>query len=201
MDYLVFNLSAPQLHSLAEAALLSAEERAQAEKRGSMYVLTRCLLRRELARRLGCGAQELRFRTNEHGKPECVGSAIHFNISHSGDCLAIAFDGAPIGIDVEQERTRPRLEALASRIMCAEQLAAFRQRGCQQAEFYGCWCAAEALVKQAGSTVWRATEHPFCYEQGRILLPPGSPLSVHSFTPMPGYHGAVARITPHYRNI
>ncbi len=192
MDYLICNLADAHLRPLADSSLLSEEERAAAATRGERYVLTRCLLRRELARRLGCPAQDIRFRLGEHGKPECEGTPLHFNISHSGDCFAMAFDAAPIGIDVERERPRARLEALAARIMSPAQLAAFRERGCERAEFFACWCAAEALVKQAGSSIWLATEHPFLYEHGRIRLPESSPLQLRLFSPMPGYCGAVA---------
>ncbi len=192
MDYLIYNLADAHLRSMADPACLSTEERSMAEKRGERYVLTRSLLRHELARRLGGSPGGIRFRHSEHGKPECEG--IHFNISHSGECFAMAFDTAPIGIDVERIRPRARLDALAARIMCPEQLAAFRVRGCRLEEFYTCWCAAEALVKQAAGSIWQATQHPFLCEQGRIRLvdeQKASSTTIHGFTPMPGYCAAV----------
>ncbi len=196
MDYLIYNLAAPHLHTLADATLLSEGERATAVARGERYILTRSLLRRELARRLGCSPQELQFRTGEHGKPECAGSPIHFNISHSGDCFAMAFDHNPIGIDVERIRPHRHIEALARRIMCPEQLAAFCERGCPLEEFYACWCAAEALVKQAGSSIWQAKDRPFLYEQGYFRLTSAPVLALTPFSPMPGYAGAIARLSP-----
>ncbi len=197
MDYLIYNLADPALGTHADPALLSEEECSAAARRGARYVLTRCLLRRELARRLDCAPQELRFRRGEQGKPECVDSPIHFNISHSGDCFAMAFDSAPIGIDVERVRPRRRLDALARRIMGDDQLAAFCERGCPVEEFYTCWCAAEALVKHAGSSIWQAKEKPFRYVHGRLILPEDSPLDLRAFTPLPGYAGAVAYSPPH----
>ncbi len=201
MDYLIYNLGDPHLSPLADATLLSEEERRTAKRRGSRYLLTRCLLRRELARRLKAEPQDLCFRIGERGKPVCEGSPIHFNISHSGDCFAMAFDASPIGIDVERERPRRHMEALAARLMCPEQLAAFRSRGCPQEEFYNCWCAAEAIVKQAGGSIWQAKDTPFQYEHGRIQLPQGSALSVRLFIPMPGYRGAIAGLNPTSPNI
>ncbi len=197
MDYLIYNLADAHLHAQADATLLSEDERAAAQKRGERYLITRCLLRRELARRLGMAPQDIRFRYSEQGKPECANAPVplHFNISHSGDCLALAFDSqAPIGVDVEQLRPRARLAELAERIMCLEQLAAFRERGCPQEEFFTCWCAAEALVKQAASSIWQAKEIPFVCENGRIRLlgDAAAGLCVRPFTPMPGYAGAVA---------
>ncbi len=191
MDYLIYNLADSYLSEHADTSLLSEAERATAATRGERYILTRCLLRRELARRLGCTPQELRFRVGEHGKPECEGCPIHFNISHSGDCFAMAFDAAPVGIDVECIRPHARMKALAARIMCPEQLSAFHERGCPAEEFHACWCTAEALVKQSGSTIWRAKDTAFVFEHDRIRLPAASGLSVRLFTPLPGYAGAV----------
>ncbi len=195
MDYLIHNLTDTHLSALADASLLSEKERAVAQKCGERYVLTRSLLRRELARRLNREPQDIRFRYSEQGKPACEG--IHFNISHSGDCFAMAFDACPIGIDVERIRPRTRMEALARRIMSPEQLAAYCERGCPIDEFYACWCTAEALVKQAAGSIWQAKDAPFLYEHGHIrLLDESAPArKVQLFTPMPGYQGAVA-----YRN-
>ena len=190
MDYLAYKLSDPALRQLAHPALLAEDERAAARKRGERYLLTRCLLRRELARRQGVAPQDLRFSYGAQGKPACEG--IEFNLSHSGDRLALAFDRRPVGIDIERVRPRPRLDALAARIMCPAQLDAFRSRGCPVDEFYACWCAAEALVKQAGTSIWQAADFPFAYEGGRIRpLRAGMP-ALLPFSPAPGYAGAVA---------
>ncbi len=204
MDYLIYNLTESHLQELADAALLSADERETAARRGGHYLLTRCLLRRELARRLGGTPEGIRFRYSEKGKPECDG--IHFNLSHSGDYLAIAFDSAPVGIDIERVRPRPRLEALARRIMCPQQLAAFRERGCPLEEFHACWCATEAWVKQAAGSIWQAADYPLLCEHGsiRTLPTPGggdSPQpTIQLFTPAPGYQGAVATFCPMSRD-
>ncbi len=192
MDYLIYNLADTQVQALADATLLSDEERRTAERRGEGYILTRSLLRRELARRLDCSPQDIRLRLGEHGKPECADAALHFNLSHSGDYLALAFDAAPIGIDVERMRPLPRLEALAARIMPAGQLAAFRSRACPPEEFFACWCAAEALVKQAGVSIWQAAQYPYRYEKERIRLPEDERRAVRLFRPAPGYMGAIA---------
>ncbi len=191
MDYLIYDLAAPHVQQLADAGLLSADERLAAGRRGGRYVLVRSLLRLELARRLGCSAAAIRLHYNGTGKP--LHEGIHFNLSHSGDCLALAFDrSTPVGIDVERIRPRARLEGLAARIMGEEQLEAFRQRRCPVEEFYACWCAAEALVKRAGTSIWQAAEYPFLYEGGQVRpLREGMP-EVRLFTPCPGYRGAIA---------
>lgn len=188
MDFLIYNIPAIPPDAV-DWELLPADERETALKRGGHYALIRTLLRRELARRTGNKGRDIVFTYSEHGKPEYAGQP--FNLSHSGDCLCLAFHQSAIGVDVERIRPR-RFESLASRFMCPEQAAAFASRGCPQDEFYACWCAAEALVKQAGDTMWHALRYPFLYYPGRIrCLFDHAPL-VHLFTPLPGYSGAVA---------
>ena len=93
----------------------------------------------------------------------------------------------------ERMLLRRLMHAVAARIMAPRQLQAFRARGCPLQEFYACWCAAEALAKRAGGTIWGAAgEHPFLYGESGI-----SPLfslapRVELFSPAPGYLGAVA---------
>lgn len=192
-DLLVYHLDTLPPET-GHPALLDAAEREAFAKRGMPYLLERCLLKREIARRLGMEAGDVRFTYNANGKPLHPG--IHFNISHSGGLLCLAFHHAPVGVDIERIRPRRNLEALAERIMCPEQLEAFRSRGCPEGEFFSCWCAAEALVKHAGSTVWHARSFPFLYREGRIPpLAEGMP-QVDIFTPAEGFAGAVAYEAP-----
>ncbi len=196
MDYLVVRLS--ELPSrLADPALLSADERREAERRGEPYLLVRSLLRRELGRRLGQPPAQLRLRRNEHGKPELDAAPgedipLHFNISHSGELLCLAFAHSPIGVDIEKHRARP-FDKLAKRFMSEAQLEAFRARGCPADLFFDCWCTMEALIKRDGLSLWQARRYPFTCEQGRIRLLQGEPpRCLRLFTPAPGYSGAVA---------
>lgn len=188
MDYLIYNIATlPQ--DKADTTVLSPDEQQAAQQRGGNYSLFRSLLRRELSRRTGMAAQDISIRYSEHGKPEC--DAQPFNISHSGDCLCLAFHHKAVGVDVERIRPR-KFEALAERFMCNEQLAGFISRGCPEAEFFICWCTAEALVKHAGDTMWHAKKYPFVYYPGRIECRFHNAPAIHLFAPMPGYQGAVA---------
>lgn len=188
MDYLIYNM-ADLPADVADLSLLPPEEQAEATRRGNAYAAVRTLLRRELARRTGTPAQDIQFEYTEHGKPCCALQP--FNISHSGDCLCLAFHHKAIGVDVE--RLRPlRFRKLASRIMCERQLDDFFIHGATQADFFVCWCVAEALVKHAGDTIWNAKNYPFIYHHGRVeCLFDNAPM-VHLFNPLPGYQGAIA---------
>lgn len=195
MDYLVYNLA--ELSPTPEdAALLSGEESEQAAARGARFALIRALLKRELSRRTGVPPQQIRFSRGPHGKPFWAPQP--FNISHSGDLLCFAFHHGDVGVDIERIRPRTRLLSLASRIMAPEQLEAFTRRGCSLAEFFTCWCTAEALVKHAGDTLWNARNYPFLYlpptgpdptPRIRPLFP--TPPHIHIFSPAPSFAGAV----------
>lgn len=189
MHYLLYQLSTVQADLLPPEALDATEQQAYA-RRGQRYLLIRTLLKRELARLTGKAAEDIRFTYTSTGKPEY--DPYPFNISHSGDLLCLAFHHSPPGVDIERIRERAHLASLAHRIMCPQQLSAWQQRRCPTGEFYDCWCAAEALTKQCGSTIWQAQQRPFLWSHGRI-----EPLYEHAphielFEPAAGYKGAMA---------
>ncbi len=187
MDYLVYRLS--ELADIPLPDVLDKQEEAAAARRGKTFRIIRTLLKTELSRRCSVAARDISFTYGAHGKPHFGPQC--FNISHSGDCLCLAFHHAEIGVDVEKIRPRPSV-TLAKRFMAEQQLDSFLRRNCPEDEFFFCWCAAEALVKHAGDTIWNARAYPFLYESGNIRpLFPHAP-QVQLFRPMPGYCGAVA---------
>lgn len=188
MNYLIYRISSLN-ETVVDTSVLSTAELETARRRNGNYAIIRALLRHEIARRHGISPTEVTFTYGPHGKPGC--DIQHFNISHSGDCLSLAFHDKAVGIDVEQMRKR-RFESLAERFMSGEQLSAFKSRFCPQDEFFACWCAAEALVKHAGDTMWNAKHYPFSYHNGRIICQFEQAPAVELFTPQPGYCGAVA---------
>lgn len=191
MDYLCYRLSElpPQAVALS---LLSPAEQQQYAQRPYSSLAARCLLKQELARRLKQEAHHIELIINEHGKPALPDNSLHFNLSHSGDLLCLAFHHAPVGVDIQQLRPRAATPRLAKKIMCSRQLSDWMARGADVGEFFACWCAAEALVKHAGATVWQAREFPFLYADGHIEPQFHGAPDVRLFSPAAGYCGAVA---------
>lgn len=189
MHYLIYHLPSTNTELLTPAGLDVAELTA-CQRRGGCYLLIRSLLKRELARHSGEPAECIRFCYGPHGKP--LYAPQPFNMSHSSDLLCIALHHSDIGVDIERMRPRKNLPALAERIMCPQQLAAWQSRGCDLAEFFDCWCTAEALAKHCGDTIWNALTRPFLWHPHHItpLYTPAP--TVELFTPAPGYHGAIA---------
>lgn len=189
MEYLCYNLNEISCTE-DDTLLLSAEERKVYRTRGTNYLKTRALLKKEIARRTATEPRMIRFSYSEHGKPLFPG--IHFNISHSAHLLCMAFHDAPIGVDIQQSRRLPRMESLASRIMCDEQAKRFRELGCPPDVFFDCWVIAEALVKWAGSTIWQARDFPFILHENHVEVLMQNGPQITRFRPSDGFFGAVA---------
>lgn len=187
MHYLIFRT---EDLPAGEATMLDNDEQSAYAARGESYLRTRCQLKRELAQRTGVAEREIHFSYNASGKPQWEQQ--HFNLSHSGELLCIAFHGAEVGADIQQHRDVAHLRGVAARILSEEQLAALELFGFPPQEFFDCWCAAEALVKWAGDSIFNARRYPFIYDSGRIRpLFEGAP-KVQLFRPAEGYSGAVA---------
>lgn len=187
MDYLLFRLdSLPE----GDVALLDAAEQEAFGARGERYLRVRSQLKRELERRTGTAAADIRFTYTPAGKP--LFAAQNFNISHSGELLCMAFHGGAVGVDIQQHRPVAHLRKIAERILGEEQMAALELFGFPPQEFFDCWSTAEALVKWAGDSILHARRYPFIYDSGRIRpLFEGAP-RVQLFRPAEGYSGAVA---------
>lgn len=187
MDYLLYHIaSLPE----GDTALLDADELRAYAARGETYLRIRSQLKRELSRRTGLPAAELSFSYSPAGKPRLAQQG--FNISHSAEWLCMAFHGGEIGVDIQQHRPLKHLRSVAERILSEEQLAALELFAYPPQEFFDCWCAAEALVKWAGDSIFHARRYPFIYDSGHIRpLFEGAP-RVQLFRPIEGYSGAVA---------
>lgn len=120
-------------------------------------------LLRLLREKYGIPAQTLCF--GEHGKPYLKGHPVRFNLSHSGDLLAVAVSDQEVGLDV-QKRTEKGYPFLRARLKAEEQTE----------DFFRLWTAKEAYVKLRGNTLAH-TLSSIEYKNGR-LYEKGVPLSV-----------------------
>ena len=189
MEYLCYNLDSVRLTE-ADDAVLTVAELQRYSTRHSYAKVARILLKNELARRTGLDAKNIELTYNEHGKPFYPG--VHFNISHSAHMLCMAFHHGDIGVDIQQKRRSARREELAKRIMCEAQWTEFKKKGCPEEDFYECWCIAEALVKQAGATIWQAPDFPFILHPSHVELLGDNTLTIELFRPAIDFYGAVA---------
>ncbi len=107
------------------------------------------LARYAIKTEFGIPIAEQIFDTGEHGKPLLKNfSDIHFNVSHSGQCVACAVADIPIGIDV-QKLTDFNM-SLAERVCNEKELAQILTSADKASEFVKLWTQKEAYVKWLG---------------------------------------------------
>ena len=123
------------------------------------------LAKAALARYTGRSPADVRFdRTcgqcgEPHGKPVIEGGGVEHSVAHSGDLVAVAVAGAPVGVDVEllDGRSRPLggdgdPDGLARLVLSAAEqamLAAVPPAGRARA-FLVAWTRKEAVTKATG---------------------------------------------------
>lgn len=159
------------LFSIKDSALLSQDISAlpQAEHQRAdtlhieqdrlRFLVSRTLLRKILSCYLSCPAKDLHFKKGLHGKPYLSDSnqhtpQIHFNISHSGNYIALAFScTSPVGIDIEQIRKNIRAQALVRRFFHPDELCLFEQLPeSEKLPFlFSRWTVREAFLKGLGT--------------------------------------------------
>ena len=88
---------------------------------------------------------------NAYGKPYFPGG-VHFSVSHSGRCAAIAVDDAAIGLDVEKLPEKDYLK-IARRFYHPDELAYVEQAQDQPRSFSRIWTRKEAYLKQRGTGI------------------------------------------------
>ena len=142
--------------------VLSDEERRRAERSRfeddqRRSIVARGTLRMLLGRRLGLDPRRLEFVEGAQGKPALRGGGLEFNVSHSGDRVAIAIaNGSPVGIDIEVEQPRMTdLVVLARRYFSPGEAREVERGAAVDAEaamrlFFTIWTAKEAVIKAVG---------------------------------------------------
>jgi len=140
-------------------ALLSEDEKNKANAirlaiLRAQYIEVRAKLRWVLANYIHVKPEQLIFALGKHGKPYLPEYGhYHFNLSHSGDQLAIAVaQHCPVGIDVEQWKQKADYQALVKRCFAEEEQAYWRSLPDEhkKSEFYRFWTRKEAFVKATG---------------------------------------------------
>lgn len=79
---------------------------------------------------------------------------IHFNISHSGDCVACAVGKEPLGLDIQIHNDKD-CRRTARRIMNPAEWSAYEASGFQNEYFYQCWTRKESYLKYTGEGITR----------------------------------------------
>lgn len=113
------------------------------------------IVRQFYAKELKLDPFQLEFDYNEHEKPSLKNyPKAHFNISHSGDYVVVAFSDCPVGIDIEKNKGN-RLK-VAKRFFTREELDdlfALAEEKEQIEYFYQLWTLKESYMKTIGKGI------------------------------------------------
>lgn len=155
-------------YSLAPTAgplLLSDDERQKqgrlrclrtASSYGQAHTLKRCLLSRHHP---GHGPLSWRFEQGPAGKPTvCAPQRCHFNLSHSGEAIALAVATQEVGVDIECWRPLDEGLALARSVFHVRELRWLESQADFSCAFYRLWTLKEALLKASGEGFSQAPE-------------------------------------------
>ena len=96
------------------------------------------------------GGAELYF--GEHGKPYLADGGMYFSVSHSGDIVAIAADGAEVGCDVEVVPGDNRLK-IANRFFHINERGYVNGSEDKNLAFCRIWTRKEAYLKMTGEGI------------------------------------------------
>jgi 4'-phosphopantetheinyl transferase len=116
------------------------------------------------------GMREICFGAGLHGKPFIIGLPnFCYNLSHSGEWVVCATDGAPIGIDIE--RVRPVNDDLARLYFSTAEYRTLIDKAEPEKNhlFFDLWTLKESYVKAKGKGLAVPLDSFTIYfEQGRI---------------------------------
>ena len=154
--------SAKERQSLFD--ILGDDERERAgrfhfDRDRARFVVAHAALRLILAMHLRQRPDQLRFRSNDYGKPaletNCVGGEdlLRFNLSHSEELALVAVGlGRAVGVDIEYIRADVAREQVAERFFSPREVSMLRAlpANLQPQAFFNCWTRKEAYIKARG---------------------------------------------------
>ena len=117
------------------------------------YIAAHAALRLLIARYTGERPESLAIRADANGRPILESSELHFNLSHSGSWVVIAFSSAiPLGVDVEKICKIPDHMAIARSHFATTEVEAISRLSPDQraAAFFVIWTRKEAFAKAIG---------------------------------------------------
>lgn len=103
--------------------------------------------------RYALGTASYTARKAPNGKPFIEGKEnFHYNLSHGGNWVVIAYGDSEVGVDVEELRADTDIEAIARRFFTTgEQRYVFEEENNQRQRFFEIWTGKESYLKYLGT--------------------------------------------------
>ncbi len=197
----------PTLRSLLAPEECAREKSILTDEDKDRFVCARGVLRQLLSRYLDMDARLIEISADISNKPHLAptpgGEDVSFNLSHSGDYIALAFAsaGRSVGIDIEVARSLQNVERLAADILSEPEKDAFEKlHGAAQSRYLlSVWTRKEAALKASGS-VRSISPADFCAGAGpgrsSVCLAGGERYAVRSHDAAEALHCALALSGP-----
>ncbi len=153
---------AGNLHLLDKcSAVLTGDEQQRAnkyhhQKDQHRFILARGILRFLLALYSGQQAADIRFTIGGNKKPVMVQSGpgeIHYNVSHAGNMILIAFGNSPVGIDVANIDPSFDYAGILHDCFSDEEAVYIQLSPDPMRTFFQLWSRKEALLKATGKGI------------------------------------------------
>lgn len=123
------------------------------EKRRREVITGEYLLQYALKELYGIKLADVRRDKTRKGKPYLPDHPdIHYNISHSGDYVACAIGGQPVGMDVQQHRPAD-LAKLSRQTLSKEEYEIWKRAQDPVSQFYDFWVKKESYLKWTGDGI------------------------------------------------
>ena len=136
---------------LTESEMTFSERYASADSKEA-YLKGRSGLRAFASLYASIAPSEVKIEITKSGKPFFENIAdLHFNISHSGSEVAIAFSTNPVGFDMEVLDRKRDCLAIAGRFFTAEESREVKMAGDSANKLFArLWTAKESMLKLSG---------------------------------------------------
>ena len=96
---------------------------------------------------------DISFHYNDDGKPYLNNSDIYFNVSHSGNAIAIGISCYDIGIDIEVIKERKLSDKIVEKVFLEDEKEEYEKTDNKIDYFYNIWTKKEAYVKLIGTGI------------------------------------------------
>lgn len=142
-------------------------------------------------------AKDVDIDYDARGKAHVRGDILHFNVSHSGEALALAVSRSqPLGVDLEHARRPRRALDLARRFFAPDEAKILEglPESERQIAFLRLWTCKEAWVKADGGGIAAGLHHATFElgKRGEIAHPRDRSWQAVPFEPATDFWGAVA---------
>ncbi len=135
---------------LSPEELLRSRRFFKAEDR-DRYIISRAILKQLSGLYINTAPESIEIVRDQNKKPIIKDfEHLHFNISHSGNCVAFAFSGSSVGIDVEFINNDFDYKPIAAICFTDSEINFAEESNKPADEFFKLWTRKEALLKATG---------------------------------------------------